>query len=122
MTPPDYDDLCKRLANSAATDIACGNKDSVFALALSAIKAMREQVAELDWVKTVIARHGYDGPLAPACCPLEDWLKAEADNAALLSAVRRAMAYCDEESRGVYNTLDSAIAAQEKDAMREGKE
>ena len=53
---------------------------------------------------------------------LERAERAEAENAALLSAVRRAMAYCDEESRGVYNTLDSAIAAQEKDAMREGKD
>lgn len=31
--------------------------------------------AELNWVRDVLSKHGYDGPLAPASCPLEDWLK-----------------------------------------------
>jgi hypothetical protein len=31
--------------------------------------------AETDWVRSVLAEHGYSGPLAEASCPLREWLQ-----------------------------------------------
>ena len=30
---------------------------------------------ELEYVRQILARAGYSGPIAPAACPLEDWVK-----------------------------------------------
>jgi hypothetical protein len=35
------------------------------------IESLRQQ---LDWVRNILASHGYDGPLGDGCCPLADWL------------------------------------------------
>ena len=29
---------------------------------------------QIDWVRNILASHGYDGPLGDGCCPLSEWL------------------------------------------------
>lgn len=77
ITPDIYvSDVGQAWGAETNPDMA-NDKNMVPYVELRKVKAMQ---AELRWVKDVLAEHlGYDGPLAPACCPLVEVLtKAEA--------------------------------------------
>jgi hypothetical protein len=40
----------------------------------AAMALVRDTVAETEWVRSVLAEHGYSGPLTEAACPLREWL------------------------------------------------
>lgn len=59
---------------------------------VTGLQACDEQVVtlhqQLDWVRNILASHGYDGPLGDGCCPLSEWLSERDDLGESLAQVK----------------------------------
>jgi hypothetical protein len=86
--------------------------------AADTIESMRQQLAsrdaEIAWVRDVLAAQGYDGPLAPGCCPLEDWLKERDQLREQVKMLRDAIEYSGA-AKSCQGLADALAATEPKE-------
>lgn len=52
------------------------DSDRVAEVVNAALEALRPELDQLEYVRQVLARAGFAGPVTPAGCPIEDWIRA----------------------------------------------
>jgi hypothetical protein len=73
----------------------------------AALALVSDTTAETEWVRSVLAEHGYSGPLTETSCPLREWL-APKETQPVPATFTEFVIDTDERGRFVYFSLKEA--------------
>lgn len=75
----------------------------------AAIALVGHAVAETDWVRNVLAEHGYSGPLRETSCPLREWLQPR-ETGPVPERFTEYVIDHDERGRVIYFSIEEAAS------------